>query len=113
MRRGSCATSSASRIVTGNTSRTRANDPFVLRLRAHHEARDILHEQQRNALPVAAIDEVGDLLRAFGVDDAAEPRPLPGTELSLPNGIDVSKHLDAEETAKVRGLVATLRRPLG
>ena len=50
----------------------------MLGLGADHEPRDVLHEQQRNALPVAAVDEERDLLGALGVDDAAEARLLAG-----------------------------------
>ena len=57
-------------------ARARADDAFVLGLGTDHEARDVLHEQQRHALPVAAVDEVRDLLGALGVDDAAEARLL-------------------------------------
>ena len=50
------------------------DNSFLLCLGAHHEARHILHEEQRNSQPVAPIDEVGDFLCAFRVDDAAKSR---------------------------------------
>ncbi len=51
-----------------------ADDSFVLGLSADHEARDVLHEQERNPKSVAAIDEVRNLLRALGINNSAEPR---------------------------------------
>jgi len=50
----------------------------VLGFRTYHESRHVLDEQQRNSLAVATVDEVRDLLRALGVDDAAEERILAG-----------------------------------
>ena len=55
--------------------------PVVLGFGAHHEAGHVLHEQERDALAVAAVDEVRHLLRALGVDDAAEARLLAGAAL--------------------------------
>ena len=57
-------------------ARAGANDPVVLGLGTDHEAGDVLHEQQRNALAIAAVDEERHLLGALGVDDAAEARLL-------------------------------------
>ena len=59
-----------------NEPRARANDSFVLGFGTDHEARNVLHEQKRNPLAITAIDEERDLLRAFGVEDAAEARLL-------------------------------------
>ena len=55
-----------------------ADDPAVLGLGAHHEPAHVLHEEDRQALAAGGLDEVGDLLGAAGVDDAAESRPLVG-----------------------------------
>ena len=41
-----------------------------------HEPAHVLHEQQRQPLAVGGLDEVGGLLGALGVDDAAEARAL-------------------------------------
>src|SRR6266568_7409038 len=54
--------------------RARANDSFLLGLGSDHEPRDILHEEKRDAEAVAPIDEVRDLLGAFGIHDSAEAR---------------------------------------
>src|SRR5262245_24401976 len=55
-------------------ARAGPNDSFVLGLWSHHETRDVLNEQQRNALAVAAIDEIRDLLGALGIEDSAKAR---------------------------------------
>ena len=57
-------------------ARAGADDALVLGLGPDHEAGHVLHEQQRHALAVAALDEERDLLGALGVDDAAEARLL-------------------------------------
>ncbi len=57
-------------------SRAGADDSLVLGFRSDHEAGHVLNEKQRDALAVAAVDEIRDLLRALRVDDAAEARLL-------------------------------------
>src|SRR5215218_3674457 len=57
-------------------ARTGADDAFVFSLGADHEARDILDEQQRDALSIASIDVIRHLLGALRVDDAAKARLL-------------------------------------
>ncbi|MNC87701.1 hypothetical protein D3C83_34490 [compost metagenome] len=48
---------------------------------AHHESRDVLDEQEWNALAIASVDEERDLFRAFGIDDSAKARLLARTSL--------------------------------
>src|SRR5689334_4473330 len=55
---------------------TGTDDALLLFFRADHEARHILHEEERNAGAIAPVDEVRDFLRTLGVDDAAETRLL-------------------------------------
>src|SRR5213078_3807677 len=52
--------------------RSGANDPGVLRLGADHEPGHVLNEEEGQALAVGIVDEVGHLLRALGVDNAAD-----------------------------------------
>ena len=83
-------------------ARARANDSLVLGLGSDHEARDVLHEQQRNPLAVAAVDEERDFLRALGVDDAAEPRLL--ARAALDQAALIGDHADrhAHDVARRR-----------
>src|SRR5260221_6621399 len=62
-------------------ARTGANYALMLGLRADHESGDILHEEQRNPLPIAAIDEERHLLGALRVENTAESRLLTLTSL--------------------------------
>ena len=48
--------------------------PSALGLGADHEAGDVLQIEQRQAAALGVLDEVGDLARRFGVDDAADAR---------------------------------------
>src|SRR5205807_1891116 len=45
-------------------------DAFVLVLAAHHEAGDVLEEDERNPPLAAELDEVGPLQRRFGEEDS-------------------------------------------
>src|SRR2546430_17699695 len=53
-------------------ARAGANDSGVLRLGPDHEPGHVLDEEQRLALTVGVVDEIRHLLRALGVDDAAD-----------------------------------------
>ena len=44
----------------------------MFRLRADHESRNILHEEQRDTVTITSVDEVSDLLSRFRVDDPTE-----------------------------------------
>ena len=46
----------------------------MLRLRADHEPRHVLHEEEWNPLAVGVLDEVRHLLGTLGVDDPADFR---------------------------------------
>ncbi len=65
-------------------ARARADDPRLLRLDADHEPGDILHKEERDALPVAPIDEERHLLGTLRVDDPAEPGRRVGRALEEP-----------------------------
>src|SRR5882724_4318292 len=45
---------------------------------ADHKARDILNKQQRRSLAIAGLDEIRDLLCAFGIDNPTKSRGLSG-----------------------------------
>ena len=67
-----------------------ADDPGVLRLGADHEPAHVLHEEQRQSLAAGGLDEVGDLLGALGVDDAAEAGPLARAPLISPRWLAIT-----------------------
>ena len=57
-----------------------------------HEAAHVLDEEDRQPLAVGRLDEVGHLLGAAGVDDAAEARAL--ARLALDHAALVGDHRD-------------------
>jgi len=67
--------------------RASPDDTLMLGVRTDHEPGNVLDEQQRDALSIAALDEECHLLGAFGVDDAAEARPLAGPSPDQPTRI--------------------------
>ena len=86
-------------------------DPGVLVFPAHHEAGDVLEEDERNPAPGAEFDEMGAFERAFGIQDSVarddadgdamnmgkpghERRPVAGLEFVEPGAInDPRDHL--------------------
>ena len=56
----------------GNHLCAGANDARPLRILAHHEAVDVVQKDQRDQILIAIHDEAGRLLRALGIDDAAD-----------------------------------------
>src|SRR5689334_20779969 len=76
-------------------SGARTNDPLVLRFGANHESGDVLNEQQRNSLAIAALDEECDFLGALGVQDATEAGLLPWSSFDEPALIRDESDTDA------------------
>jgi hypothetical protein len=83
----------------------------VLGVRPHHEPRDVLDEEQRNALSIAPVDVKGDLLRALGIDDPPEARALTGAAFHEPslvgddaNGLLLDARVGADHLASQRFL---------
>ena len=76
----------------------------MFRFRTDHESADILHEEDRNALPVGVLDEVRHLLGTLGIDDPAEPRLLAGAPLD--EAALVGDHRDGAAVDPARGRTA-------
>src|SRR5688572_1301259 len=80
-------------------ARAGANDSGVLSIWSNHATGDVLYEQQRGLVSITRLDEVGDLLRRYGVDNSAKPLPPPAGRADHPAMIGDHSNLDSTNTS--------------